>query len=159
MALQRRYGASSRGAGVWDQPSSAAAPTSVLLTRDHGFVARAKLLLGGTALGVRVARSLYGRWRLLPEPHRERIARLAEHAKEQALTVRGEPDLERAAADLRAANETLAAALVETAEADPERSAEEVAELREDLRRELARLASAEINASRTPREAPSQPE
>ena len=134
---------------------------SVLRARDHGLVASAKLILGGAAaggaLGVRVARSLYGRWRLLPEPQRERIADLAEHTKEQALTLRGEPDFGRAAAELRAANETLAAALVETAEADPERSAEEVAELREDLRRELARLASAEISASRAPREAPSR--
>lgn len=124
-------------------------------------MASAKLILGGAAaggaLGVRVARSLYGRWRLLPEPQRGRIADLAEHTKEQALTLRGDPDFERAAAELRAANETLAAALVETAEADPERSAEEVAELREDLRRELARLASAEISASRAPREAPSR--
>jgi hypothetical protein len=121
-------------------------------------VASAKLLLGGaaagSALGVRVARALYGRWRLLPEPHRGRIADLAEHTKDQALTLRGEPDLERAAASLRAANETLAAALVETAEADPERSAEEVAELREDLRRELARLEGAQVRASRAPRDA-----
>ena len=114
-------------------------------------MASAKLLL-------RVARALYGRWRVLPELDRERIAHLAEHTKEQALTLRGEPDLERAAAELRAANETLAAALVETAEADSERSAEEVAELREDLRRELARLASAEIEASRAPRDARSMP-
>jgi len=103
------------------------------------------------ALGIRVARSLYGRWRVLPPPHRERIAPLARDAKEQALSLRGAPDLERAEADLRAANETLAAALVETAEADPEVDAEEVGQLREDLRRELERLAMAEIEASRIP--------
>jgi hypothetical protein len=114
----------------------------------------AKLLIGGTAamaaLGVRVARSLYGRWRVLPEPDRHRIAPLAEDLKQRALDVRGAPDRERAGLDLRAANETFAAALVETAEADPEIGAEEVRELREELRRELERLASADIKASRT---------
>jgi len=116
----------------------------------------ARVLIGGAAataaaLGVRVARSLYGRWRILPASHRERIAPLAEDAKAKALSLRGVQDRERAAADLRAANETLAAALVETAEADPEVDAEEVRRLRQDLRRELERLASAEIRASRVP--------
>ena len=40
-------------------------------------MASAKLLLGGAAataaLGIRVARSLYGRWDVLPEPDRQRI--------------------------------------------------------------------------------------
>lgn len=103
------------------------------------------------ALGIRVARSLYARWRVLPPPDRERIAPLARDAKEQALSLRGAPDRERAEADLRAANHTLAAALVETAEADPEVDAQEVRQLREDLRRELERLATAEIEASRIP--------
>ncbi|HYN91258.1 MAG TPA: hypothetical protein VER75_04990, partial [Thermoleophilaceae bacterium] len=58
-----------------------------------------------------------------------------------------------AEADLRAASETLAAALVETAEADPEMGADEVRELREDLRRELERLATADIKASRSGRD------
>ncbi|HLM10207.1 MAG TPA: hypothetical protein VK307_10875 [Thermoleophilaceae bacterium] len=113
-----------------------------------------RLLLGGVAtgaaLGVRVARSLYGRWRMLPGPDRERIAGLAEHTKSTALAARGAGDLERAAADLRAANETLAAALIETAEADPEVAADEVRELRDDLRRELERLAGADVKASRS---------
>jgi hypothetical protein len=104
-----------------------------------------KLVIGGAAagaaIGVRVARSLYGRWRLLPAADRERIAAFAEDAKEKALSVRGANDTARAQADLRAANETLAAALVETAESDPEIDADEVHELREDLRRELERLA------------------
>ena len=122
----------------------------------------AKLLIGGAAataaLGVRVARSLYGRWRVLPEADRLRIEPLAEELKRTALELRGAGDRERAAQDLRAANETFAAALVETAEADPEIGAAEVHELREDLRRELERLAGADIKASRTRRERASGP-
>lgn len=116
-----------------------------------------KLVIGGAAagaaIGVRVARSLYGRWRVLPAPDRERIAAFAEDAKEKALSVRGADDRALAEADLRAASETLAAALVETAEADPEMGADEVRELREDLRRELERLAVADIKASRSGRD------
>jgi hypothetical protein len=114
----------------------------------------AKVLIGGTAavaaLGVRVARTMYGRWRVLPEADRRRIEPLAEDLKQRALEVRGAPDREQAGLDLRAANETFAAALVETAEADPQIGADEVRELREELRRELERLASADIKASRT---------
>jgi hypothetical protein len=122
----------------------------------------AKLLIGGAAataaLGVRVARSLYGRWRVLPEPDRRRIGPMAEDLKQRALEVRGDADREQAGQDLRAANETFAAALVETAESDPEMGADEVHELREELRRELERLASADIKASRTRRERASPP-
>ena len=113
----------------------------------------AKLLIGGAAataaLGIRVARSMYGRWQLLPEPDRQRIEMLAEDLKQKALELRGTPDRAAAEKDLRAANETLAAALVETAEASSDVGPEEVRELREDLRRELARLAGADIRASR----------
>ena len=113
-----------------------------------------KLVIGGAAagaaIGVRVARSLYGRWRVLPAADRERIASFAEDAKDKALSVRGANDPTRAQADLRAASETLAAALVETAEADPGIGPDEVRELREDLRRELERLATADIKASRS---------
>ena len=120
----------------------------------------AKLVIGGaaatTAIGIRVARSLYTRWRLLPEGDRRRIEALAEDLKSQAFALRGAPD--RARADLFAANETFAAALVETAEADPALGAAEVHELREDLRRELERLASADIKAWRTRREAAPPP-
>jgi hypothetical protein len=110
-------------------------------------------------VGVRVARSLYGRWRQLPRAQRERTAAVAEDAKEKALAVRGtaEPQRAQAEAELRAANESLADALVESAERDPEVGAEEVEALREDLRRELERLASADIKASRTVR-GPSTP-
>jgi hypothetical protein len=118
----------------------------------------AKLVIGGaaatTALGVRVARTLYSRWRLLPEGDRRRIESLAEDLKEQALALRGSADRERAEADLNSANEIFAAALVETAEADPEFDPQEVSELREDLRRELERLATADIKAWRSRREA-----
>lgn len=102
------------------------------------------------AIGVRVARSLYGRWRLLPQADRERIAAFAEDTKEKALSLRGSSDRGQAEEDLRASSETLAAALVETAESDPELAAEDVHQLREDLRRELARLATADVKASRT---------
>ena len=116
-------------------------------------VASTKLVIGGaaaSAIGVRVARSLYGRWRLLPQADRERIAAFAEDTKEKALSLRGSRDRDEAEAELRASSETLAAALVETAEADPELAPEDVQELREDLRRELARLATADIKALRT---------
>jgi hypothetical protein len=112
-----------------------------------------KLMIGGAAagaIGVRVARSLYGRWRLLAPADRERIAAYAEDTKEKALSLRGSSDRAQAEDDLRASSETLAAALVETAEADPELAAEDVQELREELRRELERLATADIKASRT---------
>jgi hypothetical protein len=112
-------------------------------------MAATKIMIGRA---IRVARSLYARWRALPRADRERIAPLAEDAKEKALSLRGAHDRTRAEADLRGASETLAAALVETAEADPEVDEEEVRRLREDLRRELERLAEAEIKASRGPR-------
>ena len=119
-------------------------------------MASTKLLIGGAAataaLGVRVARSLYGRWLVLPQPERRRIENLAEDLKHKALELRGASDPDGANEDLRAANATLAAALVETAEANPEVSDDEVRDLRDDLRRELERLAGAEIKASRTRR-------
>jgi len=118
----------------------------------------AKLVIGGaaagTALGIRVARTLYSRWRLLPEADRRRIETLAEDLKAQALAMRGAADVDKAEADLHSANELFAAALVETADADPELGAAEVHELREDLRRELERLADADIKAWRSPRKA-----
>jgi hypothetical protein len=105
------------------------------------------------ARAIRVARGLYSRWRVLPEADRARIAPLAEIAKDKALSLRGAADRQRAEAELRGASETLAAALVESAEADPEVDAQEVRQLRDDLRRELDRLASADIKASRIRRE------
>ena len=110
-------------------------------------------MIGGAAagaIGVRVARSLYSRWRLLPEVDRVRIAAFAEDTKEKAFSLRGSSDRDQAEADLRASSETLAAALVETAESDPLVAPEDVQRLREDLRRELGRLATADVKASRT---------
>jgi len=122
-----------------------------------------KLVIGGAAagaaIGVRVARSLYGRWRLLPAADRERLASFAHDAKEKALDLRGSSDRETAEADLNAANKTLAAALVETAEADPEVASEDVDELREELRRELERLSKADIKASRSGRDRAKRPQ
>ena len=118
-------------------------------------------MIGGaaaSAIGVRVARTLYGRWRLLPEADRARIAAFAEDTKEKALSLRGSTDRVQAEDDLRASSETLAAALVETAESDPEVAAEDVQQLRDDLRRELARLATADIKASRTEQDRASRP-
>jgi hypothetical protein len=112
----------------------------------------AKLVLGGAgaaALGVRVARTLYGLWRNLPAADRRRLEPLAEDAKECALDLRGATDTEEAARDLRAANESLAAALIESAEGDPELDEIEVSALREDLRRELERLTTADVKAWR----------
>jgi hypothetical protein len=100
-------------------------------------------------IGVRVARALYGRWRILGPAARERLAPLAEDAKRAALDARGASDRDSAERDLNAANETLAAGLVESAETDPEIDEIEVSRLREDLRRELERLATADIRASR----------
>ena len=120
-----------------------------------------KLVIGGaaaSAIGVRVARSLYGRWRLLPAADRERIAEFAEDTKEKALSLRGSDDRDRAEADLRASSETLAAAIVETAESDPELAPDDVHQLREELRRELARLATADIKASRSGQDRASRP-
>jgi hypothetical protein len=121
-----------------------------------------KLVIGGAAagaIGVRVARSLYGHWRLLPALDRERIAEFAEDTKEKALALRGSSDRARAETELRASSETLAAALVETAEADPELGAEDVQQLREDLRRELERLATADVKASRSGRDRAKRPQ
>ena len=104
-----------------------------------------RLVIGGAAagaLGVRVARSLYGRWRLLPPADRARIAAFAEDTKEKALSLRGSDDRVQAEADLRASSETLAAALVETAESDPDFAADDVDQLRDELRLELERLAA-----------------
>lgn len=112
-----------------------------------------KLVIGGAAagaIGVRVARSLYGRWRVLPAADRERIAGFAEDMKEKALSLRGSIDRAQAEADLRASTETLAAALVETAESDPELASEDVEQLRGELKRELDRLSTGDIKASRS---------
>ena len=80
---------------------------------------------------------------------RERLAPLARDARDRALDLRGTNDREAAERELNAANESLAAAIVASAEADPEVDEVEVAGLRADLRRELDRLAKADVKASR----------
>jgi hypothetical protein len=109
-----------------------------------------KLILGGTAvLGIKLARTLYLRWRALGPAEQQRLEPLAEDAKELALELRGAADRGAAERDLQAANESLAAGILESAEGDPELTDIEVVRLREDLRRELERLASADITARR----------
>jgi hypothetical protein len=136
MRLRRRARPAATPVSV---PSSLAATMAVEMPSTRVVLARA----------IRVARGLYARWRMLPEADRERIAPLAEDAKDKALSLRGAADPRHAEAELRGASETLAAALVESAEADPEVDEEEVRRLRDDLRRELDRLATADIKASR----------
>jgi hypothetical protein len=128
-------------------------------------MASAKLVLGGAAtaaVGVRVARSLYGRWRVLPDADRRSLETLAEDLKTRALELRGALDADRARSELRSASEGFAAALVRTARADPELDETEVQRLRADLRRELDRLESGapgSIKASRSRRGSDVTPE
>jgi hypothetical protein len=122
--------------------------------RDDGrAMASAKSFLGGAGVtavfGIRVARSLHARWRTMGPDERQRLAPLAADAKERALELRGVADRDSAERELATANETLAAAIVDSAQANPEVSESDLAELRDDLRRELDRLATAEISASR----------
>jgi hypothetical protein len=116
-------------------------------------MASAKTMLGGAGatavVGIRLARSLHARWRSMGPGDRRRLAPLATDAKERALDVRGAADRDVAERELAQANETLAAAIVESAEADPEVSEADVAELRDELRRELDRLSTADISASK----------
>lgn len=101
------------------------------------------------ALGIRLARSLYARWRTMRDDERERLAQIAERVKETALDLRGSGDPQAAERQLHEANEQLAAAMVESAEADPEVDEIEVRNLRDDLRRELERISTADIDARR----------
>jgi hypothetical protein len=112
-------------------------------------MANAKTLAGKPSLGIRLARSLYGRWHRMRRDERERLRALAESAKDLALDVRGAGDQPTAERELYEANERLADAIVESAESDPDVPEIEVRRLRADLARELERLASAQIRASR----------
>jgi hypothetical protein len=102
----------------------------------------------GAAIAVRVARSLYGRWGRLSPAERERLQSLAEDAKRQALDLRGHADSAAATTRLQASSESLAEALVESAQADPEVDELEVRRLRDELRRELDRVATSESGPS-----------
>ena len=106
--------------------------------------------MGFVSLPVRLARTLHSRWLRMGEAERERLAPLARDARDRALDLRGTTDRGQAERELQAANESLAAAIVASAEADPEVDEVEVAGLRADLRRELDRLAQADVKASRT---------
>ena len=97
--------------------------------------------MGFVSIPVRLARTLHSRWLRLGPDDRERLAPLARDARDRALDLRGSDDRESAERELNAANESLAAAIVASAEADPEVDEVEVAGLRADLRRELDRLA------------------
>lgn len=107
--------------------------------------------LVATLLGVRVARTLYGRWRRLSAKERDLLGPLADDVRERALDLRGTTDPVAAGLELTQANEKLADALVESAEANPDVSESEVVRLREDLSRELERLVTADIKVSRGP--------
>ena len=107
--------------------------------------------LVATLLGVRVARTLYGRWRRLSAKERDRLGPLADEVRERALDLRGTTDPQAAGRELQEANQKLADAMVESAEANPEVSEAEVLRLREDLTQELERLVGADIAVSRGP--------
>lgn len=113
--------------------------------------------MGFVSLPVRLTRTLHSRWLRLGPADRERLAPLARDARDRALDLRGATDRDQAEAELKAANESLAAALVASAEADPEVDEAEVQSLRGDLRRELDRLARADVKASRTASSEPAQ--
>ena len=82
---------------------------------------------------------------------------LARDARDRALTCAAPPTATQAERELNAANESLAAAIVASAEADPEVDEVEVAGLRADLRRELDRLAQADVKVTRTTPQQPAQ--
>ena len=120
---------------------------------DPGGMASAKLLIGGAgaaALTVRVTRSLYSRWNVLPAAERARIEPVAERAKQSALDLRGAVDRELAGAEARAAGPRWRRPWWSPRPGIPELDEDEVVRLREDLARELARLADADIKASRS---------
>ncbi len=107
--------------------------------------------LVATLLGVRVARALHGRWQRLSTQERDRLSPLAEDVRERALDLRGAADPRSAGRGLQRANEKLADAMVDSAQADPDVAESEVIRLREELSRELERMVTAEIGASRNP--------
>ena len=86
-------------------------------------MASAKLLIGGAgaaALTVRVTRSLYARWNVLPAAERARIEPVAERAKQSALDLRGASTASAPERRPARGGAALAAALLEAAAVDPE---------------------------------------
>ena len=90
---------------------------------------------------LRLARTLYHEWRLLPDRERGRTAALAREVKELALDLRGHVNTSDAESELAMANEGLAIVIMEAVESDPRRSRREVAAMREYLQCELYRAA------------------
>lgn len=113
--------------------------------------------MGYVSLPVRLARTLHNRWLRLAPADRTRLAPLARDARDRALDLRGTANREQAERELKAANESLAAAIVASAEADPEVDETEVQGLRADLKRELDRLARADVEATRSTSRLPAQ--
>ena len=105
-----------------------------------------------------MARAIHARWNRLSAAERSRLEPLADDVRRRALDLRGHADPEPAGRGLKEANERLAGAMVQSAEADPEVSEDEVTRLREDLASELERLASGEITASRATPGTPAEP-
>jgi hypothetical protein len=90
---------------------------------------------------IRLARTLYHEWRLLPERERARVAPLAREVKDLALDVRGAADAPRALSELTLANEAFAASIIQAAERSPELSDEDFGSLRGYIRAEQYRAA------------------
>jgi uncharacterized tellurite resistance protein B-like protein len=90
---------------------------------------------------LRLARTLYHQWLLLPTAERGRLAPMAREVKELALDLRGQYNLRNAEADLAMANEALGIVLMEAVESDPHRHPAEVEALRRQLQREFNRAA------------------
>jgi hypothetical protein len=131
---------------------------SVPIPKNAPGGVRSARRMAAAILGVRVARAIHARWHRLASPERERLEPLADDVRRRALDLRGHTDPAPAERDLKAANERLAGAIVDSAEADPEVSEDEVSRLRDELTRELERLATADIAASGPVRKAPDDP-
>ncbi len=131
---------------------------TVPIPKDAAGGVRSARRVAAAILGVRVARAIHARWHRLSTAERSRLEPLADDVRRRALDLRGHTDPEPAGRDLQAANERLAGAMVQSAEADPEVTEDEVTRLREELTRELERLATAEIAASGPERKVPDEP-
>jgi hypothetical protein len=106
-------------------------------------------LAEAASMGVRVARTMHGRWRRMAAPERTRLQGLADDVRKRALDLRGSPEPGADRLALQGASERLAAAMVDSAQTDPEVSDIEVEELRSELARELGRLERSDVKASR----------
>lgn len=107
-------------------------------------------LAEAASMGVRVARTMHGRWRRMAAPERARLKGLADDVRKRALDLRGSPEPVPDRLALQGASERLAAAMVDSAQTDPEVSDAEVDELRGELARELDRLERSDVKAFQT---------